>query len=244
MNNRVQILLNHLERNTDFNIAPSSASHHGAYAGGLRDHSWNVVNQLMLLTMRNHLVWGKPDSHVIVGLAHDMCKLHSYYRDEHGLFYKGYSADTRHAAKSVELVKQIIDITEEEEMCIRWHMGAFDDKENWSKYSDAVRQYPNVLWTHQADMISAHLLERSDLHLCMKCVYHPASCDGNGIVFGNGCGADNIIGCASFEDKFMDKFTPYVENDMKATIEVYNALGEVQTIEDKCAWEGESRNDQ
>lgn len=42
-------------------------------------------------------------------------------------------------------------------MCIRYHMGAFTDKEEWQDYTRAIHRYPNVLWTHQADMIAAHI---------------------------------------------------------------------------------------
>lgn len=42
-------------------------------------------------------------------------------------------------------------------MCIRYHMGAFTDKSEWNDYTRAVRQYPNVLWTHQADMLASHV---------------------------------------------------------------------------------------
>ena len=121
MSRRIQTLLQHLAHNTDFNTAPASTCRHGAYEGALRDHSWNVVNQLVLLGMRNNLSWEKPESPIIVGLAHDMCKTGSYYRNEDGTFYRGHSADTRHGAKSVEMVKQVIEITDEEEACIRWH---------------------------------------------------------------------------------------------------------------------------
>jgi hypothetical protein len=48
-------------------------------------------------------------------------------------------------------------LTEEEVLCIRWHMGAFDDKENWNKFTAAVHKYTNVLWTHQADMIASQV---------------------------------------------------------------------------------------
>lgn len=45
-----------------------------------------------------------------------------------------------------------------EMLCIRWHMGAFDDKENWNSYGRAVTNFPNVLYTHTADMIAARIL--------------------------------------------------------------------------------------
>lgn len=49
-------------------------------------------------------------------------------------------------------------LTEEEMLCIRWHMGAFDDKEHWNNYGRACTAYPNVLYTHTADMIAARVL--------------------------------------------------------------------------------------
>jgi len=48
-------------------------------------------------------------------------------------------------------------LTPEEVMCIRWHMGAFDEKHNWKYYTAAVKKYPNVLWTHTADMIASQM---------------------------------------------------------------------------------------
>lgn len=44
--------------------------------------------------------------------------------------------------------------TPEEIVCIRYHMGAFADREEWNYYTNAVRIYPNVLWTHTADMVA------------------------------------------------------------------------------------------
>ena len=37
-------------------------------------------------------------------------------------------------------------------------MGAFDEKENWNSYGRACTQFPNVLYTHTADMIAARIL--------------------------------------------------------------------------------------
>jgi len=47
----------------------------------------------------------------------------------------------------------------EKNVVLARHMGAFDDTENWNYYSKAVNQYPNVLWTHTADMIASQILE-------------------------------------------------------------------------------------
>lgn len=36
-------------------------------------------------------------------------------------------------------------------------MGAFDEKENWNFYGRAIEKYPNVLYTHIADMIVSRI---------------------------------------------------------------------------------------
>lgn len=53
----------------------------------------------------------------------------------------------------------LIPLTMEEILCIRYDMGAFVDKSEWNDYTRAVHLYPNVLWTHTADMVAAHILE-------------------------------------------------------------------------------------
>ena len=71
-----------------------------------------------------------------------------------------YNPDTLlkgHGEKSVMLLSQFYRMTEEEICCIRYHMGAFTPKEEWNDYTRAVSQYPNVLWTHHADMLASHV---------------------------------------------------------------------------------------
>ncbi|MEG2566735.1 MAG: hypothetical protein RSA84_11060, partial [Acinetobacter sp.] len=63
-----------------------------------------------------------------------------------------------HGDKSVLMLAPWIGLTEEEIMCIRWHMGAFDEKPNWNRYSTAVKRWPNVLWTHTADMVASQIM--------------------------------------------------------------------------------------
>ena len=62
-----------------------------------------------------------------------------------------------HGEKSVMLLSQFYRLTEEEIACIRYHMGAFTPKEEWNDYTGAIHAYPNVLWTHQADMLASHV---------------------------------------------------------------------------------------
>lgn len=62
-----------------------------------------------------------------------------------------------HGEKSVMLLSQFYTLTEEEICCIRYHMGAFTPKEEWNDYTGAIHAYPNVLWTHHADMLASHV---------------------------------------------------------------------------------------
>jgi len=139
-----------------FFTAPASTKYHGNYEGGLFDHSLEVTNTLVQLTKSNNLKWKHPRSPYIIGMFHDLCKIDNYIKDGDDWTYNT-AADTRHGEKSVDLLSRFITLTTEEELCIRWHMGAFDDKDNWKHYTAAVRYYQNVLWTHQADMIASQV---------------------------------------------------------------------------------------
>lgn len=36
-------------------------------------------------------------------------------------------------------------------------MGAYDDKSVWNNLGAAIEQYPNVLYTHTADMVASRV---------------------------------------------------------------------------------------
>lgn len=171
--NRVEISENFKEflKKAGFFTFPASTKFHGAKDGGLYAHSLTVAETLLTLTTRNHLKWSRPGSPVIVGLFHDLCKLEAYEqvvigRTRNGMKYGWQHRDGRdhlytgHGEKSVLMLVPWMQLTAEEVACIRWHMGAFDDQSQWSHYTAAIHQFPNVLWTHQADMIAAHILQR------------------------------------------------------------------------------------
>lgn len=140
-----------------FFTAPASHAYHGSYPGGLFDHSMGVMLSLLELTEANGLNWQHQRSPYIVGMFHDLCKIDIYVMDMDGTYDFDPNADSRHGEKSVDLLSQFYELTEEEKRCVRWHMGAFDQRENWNQYSGSVKEYPNVLWTHTADMIAAHV---------------------------------------------------------------------------------------
>jgi len=152
--------------------APASHKFHGAYEGGLYDHSFLVANTLIDLTEKNNLKWQNKRSPAVIGLFHDICKVDLYkhkqqvFHTDEGDFpmdivdqweYRNDTLLKGHGDKSVMILASLIQLTEEEVMCIRYHMGAFTDKEEWNYYTRAVRTYPNVLWTHHADMTAAHI---------------------------------------------------------------------------------------
>lgn len=149
---------------------PAAKSHHGNYEGGLVAHSVEVAKQLTDLTTKLNLQWNKPESPWVIGLLHDICKTDDYVYK----FYTTYSTadgfvnkkdieynDTPiypgHGIKSVIILGGRFELTEEEKMCIAYHMGSFTDKEEWKYYSNAIKMCPNVLYTHMADMIASQI---------------------------------------------------------------------------------------
>lgn len=171
-------LLQYLEA-AGFYEAPASKGHHGAYKGALFDHSLQVAYELINLTDKLGLKWERKESPAIVGMLHDLCKIDAYIlvNDEEvvetqtltgekdrvkivtGQHYEWNRQQLLdgHGEKSCILALRYIDLTDEELMCIRYHMGAFEGEKKWEKYSAAVAKYPNVLYTHTADMIASQI---------------------------------------------------------------------------------------
>lgn len=150
--------------------APASTKYHGAHPGGLYQHSRQVYKRIKELTKRNMLTWLRPQSPFIIGMFHDLCKCDQYKQvggkvimfqgqqitdpiDGH-YEYNDKTLLKGHGSKSVMILSQFINLTEEEMLCIRYHMGAYE-KEEWSEFDMAIRKYPNVLWTHHADMLAS-----------------------------------------------------------------------------------------
>ena len=141
-----------------FFTAPASTKYHGNYEGGLFDHSLIVASELVNLTKGMKLEWCNERSPFIVGMFHDLCKADMYELDEDTGMYVHRADPTfpGHGAKSVFILSQLMQLTEEEVYCIRYHMGAYE-KEEWNHYGAAIERYPNVLFTHTADMVAARI---------------------------------------------------------------------------------------
>ena len=140
-----------------FKTAPASTKYHGAFEGGLYQHSVAVTRELLHLTDRLALRWERPESPWIIGMFHDLCKIDAYNLDPMcGYIHSDDQLLKGHGDKSVMLLSQFMTLTEEEILCIRYHMGAYET-ENWKQFDAAIKKYPNVLFTHTADMIASKL---------------------------------------------------------------------------------------
>ena len=78
-----EALLDYLTNKSDFFTSPASARYHGAYAGGLCEHSLNVYHCLTDYLARERVtdLYGleySPESIALVALLHDVCKIGCY----------------------------------------------------------------------------------------------------------------------------------------------------------------------
>lgn len=146
-------------RDLGFFDAPASIKYHGSYSGGLFDHSAQVATELVDLTCRLGLEWERPESPFIVGMYHDLCKCDQYVLNDAVVWeYNRDMIMPGHGDKSVIMAQKFTDLTDEEIACIRWHMGAYEtDTALWNYYDRAIEKYPNVLYTHTADMIASKI---------------------------------------------------------------------------------------
>lgn len=139
---------------------PASRNHHGAYPGGLFDHSLLVAALLKELPYMHpeeaREEWEHENSPIIIGLLHDLCKCcRNLPEGDH----KTSVMEMRHGFQSVAMIEGWMLLTYEEAECIRWHMGAFIDEAFWQDYSTACKHTPAILMTHTADMYAAQVLD-------------------------------------------------------------------------------------
>ena len=167
-------LLEFLQK-SDFFTAPASTRYHGAYEGGLLEHSLNVYDCLVDLCYRAKDRYGleySDETIAIVGLFHDICKVNFYkvsYRNAKnettGVWEKVpyYTIEDNlpygHGEKSVYILSGFLRLDREEAFAIRYHMGfsgSPDDKQNVSR---TMELFPLALFTSFADSEAAFLIE-------------------------------------------------------------------------------------
>ena len=166
-------LLDFLLNGSDFFTAPASTRYHGAYEGGLVEHSLNVYDCLVDMMERLKERYGieYPDESIaIAGLLHDICKVNFYktsYRnvkDETGRWQSVpyYTIEDTlpygHGEKSAYIVSAYMKLTRDEAFAIRYHMG-FSGTEDPGNVGRALEMFPLAYATCCADMEAAFLME-------------------------------------------------------------------------------------
>ena len=161
---------------SDFFTAPASARFHGAYAGGLCQHSVNVYQCLNAYLERERVreLYGleyTPESVALVALLHDVCKIGCYQAGTRNIkgpdgkwqsvptFYYADKLPYGHGEKSVYILSGFLRLTREEAMAIRWHMG-FSGDEDKRLVGQAMQQYPLAFALSVADMEATYFLEK------------------------------------------------------------------------------------
>lgn len=160
-------------KSCDFFTAPASTKFHGAYEGGLAEHSINVYNCLRSYLSRAESLYGlsySEESIALVSLLHDVCKINCYkpgfrnVKDDHGVWQKvptfefDDSLPYGHGEKSVYILSGYMRLTREEAFAIRYHMG-FSGTEDSRNVGAAFEQFPLSLALSVADMEATFLLE-------------------------------------------------------------------------------------
>ncbi len=160
---------------SDFFTSPASARFHGAYEGGLLEHSLNVYDCLCDYLNRERAkgIYNmnyNEETIAIVSLLHDVCKINCYkqgfrnVKDETGTWQKvpTFEFDDKmpygHGEKSVYIINGYMRLSREEAFAIRYHMG-FSGVEDARSVGQAFEMYPLAFALSVADMEATYFIE-------------------------------------------------------------------------------------
>ena len=170
--------------NNGFFTAPASAGHHLNTEGGLAQHSLNTCKAALTIwegmqkvekTLNTEV---SRESVIISSLLHDLCKIDIYKKTTKKRqtitgweSSEGYKASYKefpmgHGEKSlVLLLCEGLEMSDDEMLAIRWHMGAFGvnmtNYEDMRNFDAAKMKYPLVTIIQCADSIAAGIMERN-----------------------------------------------------------------------------------
>ena len=169
----VKELIEWLE-STDFFQAPASTKFHGAHDKGLALHCLSVLDAMTELKKFTEADV-KDESIAICALFHDICKANFYVKEKRNKKIDGSWHEIEvwgvkdqlpmgHGEKSVYLIQKFIDLTDEEALAIRWHMGMADPGVHFNYPSGAAcnqafRQNKLLPLLAAADLTASYLLE-------------------------------------------------------------------------------------
>lgn len=163
----IENLLSWLET-TDFYTAPASAKYHSCFPGGLCLHSLNVHKRIVTKVSSGDGI--DKERLAIVSLFHDLCKANFYKqdlrntKDERGQWIKVpyYTFDDQfplgHGEKSLFLIQRHIELTNDEALAVRWHMGNFGlmiGSNEMIALNNAMRKSRLLIMLQQADTEAA-----------------------------------------------------------------------------------------
>lgn len=168
-------LYDFLMSSSDFATAPASTRFHGAYEGGLLEHSLNVYDCLVDYLDRARVkdTYGMAYSQetiAIAALLHDVCKTGCYkkgtrnVKDSNGVWQTvpTYEFDDKlpygHGEKSVYIVSGYMKLTREEAFAIRYHMG-FSSTDDARNVSAAFEMFPLAFALSVADSEATFFIE-------------------------------------------------------------------------------------
>lgn len=164
----------------EFLISPASAKYHGAYAGGLFDHSMAVLEAGVKLCPAFDMTIIDIDP--IPFIFHDLCKVGLYKlvtktkKDKDGktvdASYYEYTNDMLQIQHGPESLRRILNardcakankpkytMSNEFQLAVAWHMGSFDvGTDDRIKFGNMCGLAPEVLLMHTADMIASKIM--------------------------------------------------------------------------------------
>ncbi len=163
----------------DFFTAPASTKYHGAYEGGLCEHSLDVYEMAVRLESlfreeirKQYLVLNRKydreqfmESLAIAALFHDLCKTNFYKIKSNGRA-SFFTVDEQlpfggHGSKSVYILsKYLKDIRDEEAIAINCHMGFSRANDSTISIGDSFHYSPLAWLIHVADEAATFMLDR------------------------------------------------------------------------------------
>lgn len=169
-------LLDYLINKSDFFTTPASTRFHGAYDGGLAQHSLNVYNCFKAYLERDRVrelynLNASDETIAVCALLHDICKVNVYTRGTRNVkneetgqwekvptFFFDDGLPYGHGEKSVYMITGFMRLTREEAFAIRYHMG-FSGEENANNVGKAFEMFPLAFALSTADMEATYFLD-------------------------------------------------------------------------------------
>ena len=165
-------LMDYLNVN-DFYTAPASTQFHDSEECGLVIHSLAVFDSAKEIN-NSFDVGVEMESLAICALFHDVCKINMYEKDVRNKKIDGKWIEVPywkvndqlpmgHGEKSVYIINKFMELTDEEALAIRWHLGGFDTATHFSypygfPSKQAFREHKLVSLIAIADLCAAYLL--------------------------------------------------------------------------------------